>query len=137
IQMAGVDGKSGVLSRDISSGSPRLLKIPADDEQVRCGGLPPVQARLDDPPADIGRRLVPEVGRSFENSPCRIQRAFLLGCSTVSAGRIAFPAKASGRRFAECGHAFAKCDRVHAHWPPLFYGATSAGCSLPPGSAAP
>src|SRR5882724_2272542 len=104
--MARLDGKSPVLLGDISAsnsfagelpsgliGPSRtnqakarslrfsrlpLLEIFADDEQVGCGGLPPVQARLDDSPADFGRRFVPEIGRRFENGPGRIQRSILL-----------------------------------------------------------
>src|SRR5271169_894032 len=97
-----------------------LLEIVVDDAQVGQRGLPSVHARLDDPPADFGRRLVAEVVRGFENGAGRIKRAaVLLRWCNVPVRRTTLPAEALGRGSAKHGYGFAKWGRLHARWSPI------------------
>src|ERR1700688_1538507 len=95
------------------------LEIVVDDAQVGHGGLPPVQARLDDAPANVGHGFIPEIGCGFQNGPGRIQRSILLRWFNAPVRYTTLLAESLGRGFAKCRDGFAKWDRVHAGWSPL------------------
>ncbi len=97
-----------------------------DDVQVEGGGGPPVQARIDDPPADFDGGVVAEIVGGFENIQaassghlasarpiphritlpaalarlCRMQSTFMAECIPVQFQVAHFMHRSAGCRFA-------------------------------------